>query len=75
MSDNSTTLPLTGPQVLARLHGVTSATAASVAEVMPAVVRPIGLAVALAPSPSAFIRAAKLTRPVGTRSTNALFYS
>ena len=74
MSD-SITLPLTGPQVVARVASVSAADAAAALAQVPAVVRPIGLAVVLSQTPSAFIRNAKLTRPVGSRSTNALFYS
>ncbi len=73
MSD--TVLPLTQPQTLARIAGVDAATAASVLAVTPAVDRPIGLAVALSQTPSAFVRNAKLTKGAAARSFNALHFS
>jgi hypothetical protein len=68
-------LPLTQVQILARVASVTAADAAAVLAPVPAIARPIGLAIAFSQSPSAFIRNAKLTRSVGSRSTNVLFYS
>lgn len=68
-------LPLTPVQILARVASVSAADASVALSGVPVVTRPIGLAIALSQSPSAFIRNAKLTRSVGSRSTNALFYS
>lgn len=67
--------PVTGQQVLAKLYTVNAATASSVDSVAPPLVRPVGLSVALSQSVSSFIQSAKITRPAGVRSTNAMFFS
>lgn len=73
MSD--TVLPLSAGQIFARLTSVSLAMDDAATEQVQRVAMPIGVAVATARTPSAFILSAKITKSPSVRAFNALHFS